>query len=61
MDTRYLGYMRVRVDFPLSKPLMPSITEWIKGRGEMETTMRYENVPPLLLYMQSAGPCSYKL
>jgi hypothetical protein len=37
VDTRYPGYMRVRVEFPLVKPLMPSII--------VRITVRYENVP----------------
>jgi hypothetical protein len=45
MDIRYLGYMRVRVEFPLAKPLMASITVRIKGRGAMEIKLRYKNVP----------------
>jgi hypothetical protein len=47
MDTRYPGYMRVRVDFSLSKPLMASITVRIRGRGAMVITLRYENIPHL--------------
>jgi hypothetical protein len=45
LDTRYPGYMRVRVEFPLNNPLVPSLTVKIKGRGAMPITLRYENVP----------------
>jgi hypothetical protein len=44
MDTRYPGYMCVRVDFPLVNPLMPSITVRIKARCAMEIKLKYENV-----------------
>jgi hypothetical protein len=45
MDTRYPGYMCVRVDFPLVNPLMPSIiTLRIKARCAMEIKLKYENV-----------------
>jgi hypothetical protein len=44
MDCRYLGYMRVRVDYPLDKPLIPQLTVKIKGRGQMPITLHYENV-----------------
>jgi hypothetical protein len=37
MDGRFPGYLRVRVDFPLAKALMPSLTVRIKGRGAMVT------------------------
>jgi hypothetical protein len=45
MDSSYPGYMRVRVDFPLNKALVPQLTVRIKGRGLMGITVRYENVP----------------
>jgi hypothetical protein len=45
MDTRYPGYMRVRVDFPLHKALVPNLKVKIKGKGIMLITVRYENVP----------------
>jgi hypothetical protein len=45
MDTRYPSYMRVRVEYPLSKALQPSLPVKIKGRGTMVITLRYENVP----------------
>jgi hypothetical protein len=44
-DTRYLGYLRIRVKFPLDKALVSQIKVRIKGRGLMHITMRYENVP----------------
>jgi hypothetical protein len=45
MDARFPGYLRVRVDFPLSKPLVQTLQVKIKGRGPMLNTLRYENVP----------------
>jgi hypothetical protein len=45
MDARYPGYLRVRVDFPLRKALVPQLNVKIKGRGLMHITVRYENVP----------------
>jgi hypothetical protein len=45
MDCRYPGYMRIRVDYPLDKPLPTQLFVKIKGRGQMPITLRYENVP----------------
>jgi hypothetical protein len=45
MDTRYPGYLRVRVAYPITKPLEPKLRVRIKGRGLMEVILRYENVP----------------
>jgi hypothetical protein len=45
MDCRYLGYMRVRVEFPLNKLLVQQMKVKIKERGLMVITLRYENVP----------------
>jgi hypothetical protein len=45
MDARFPGYLRVRVDFPLSKPLVQTPQIKIKGRGPMLIMLRYENVP----------------
>jgi hypothetical protein len=45
MDSRYQGYLHVRVDFPLQKALQPSLTVRIKRRGAMVIALRYENVP----------------
>jgi hypothetical protein len=44
-DSIYPGYLRVRVDFPLTKPLMPELMVKIKGRGQMQIIIWYENVP----------------
>jgi hypothetical protein len=44
MDVRYLGYMRVRIEFPLSKALVPRLKVKIKGRGIMEIYVKYDNV-----------------
>jgi hypothetical protein len=35
VDCRYLCYLRVQVEFPLSKPLMLELTVKVKGRGQM--------------------------
>jgi hypothetical protein len=45
MDPRYAGYLRVRVEFLLSKTLVPSISDRVKGRGMMNIMIHYENVP----------------
>jgi hypothetical protein len=39
--------MRIRVDYPLKKPLMPQLLVKIKGCGHMPITLWYENVPHL--------------
>jgi hypothetical protein len=44
-DRRFPGYMRIRVHYPLVKPLMPELKVKIKGRGLMNIVVRYENVP----------------
>ncbi|KAK3135743.1 hypothetical protein QOZ80_5BG0422860 [Eleusine coracana subsp. coracana] len=45
VDTRFAGYMRVRVNFPLDKPLVPETSIKIRERGMMAITIWYENVP----------------
>jgi hypothetical protein len=45
MDAKYPGYLRVRVAFSLDKPLVPTLSVKIKGRGAMSVMLRYENVP----------------
>jgi hypothetical protein len=45
-DCNFLGYVRVRVDYPLIKPLLPEMKVKIKRRGLMNIILRYENVPP---------------
>jgi hypothetical protein len=46
VDTRYPGYLRFRIEFPLDKPLVPSMKFGIKSkRGVMEINLRYESVP----------------
>jgi hypothetical protein len=42
---RFPGYLRIRVNYPLGKPLMPSLMVKVKGRGPMMITLRYEKVP----------------
>jgi hypothetical protein len=44
MDGTFPGYLRVRVEFPLLKALMPSLTVRIRGRGAMVINLKYENV-----------------
>ncbi|CAN6221424.1 unnamed protein product [Urochloa humidicola] len=38
-------YKRVKVDFPLEKPLMPMVDMKVRGHGVMEFEAKYENVP----------------
>jgi hypothetical protein len=45
MDTRYPGYLRVRLAYLLTKPLEPKLWVRVKGRGMMEIMLHYENVP----------------
>jgi hypothetical protein len=45
MDACFPGYMRDRVNFPLSKALVPKLKIKIKGKGIMVIKVRYENVP----------------
>jgi hypothetical protein len=44
-NTRCTDYLKVCVEYPLDKPLMPQLTVKVKGRGSMLITLRYENVP----------------
>jgi hypothetical protein len=37
--------MRIRLDYPLAKPLMPELKVKIKGRGIINIMLRYENAP----------------
>jgi hypothetical protein len=45
MDARFSGYLRLRVEFPPTKPLVQYLSVKIKGRGPMVITIKYENVP----------------
>jgi hypothetical protein len=45
VDTRYPDYLRIWVEFPLQRALVPELTVKIKGRGLMHIMVRYENVP----------------
>jgi hypothetical protein len=45
MDSRYPVYLRIRVEFPLSKPMVPKLIVKIRGKGNMEIMVKYENVP----------------
>jgi hypothetical protein len=45
MDTGYPGYVRVRVEYPIVKALIPSLTVKINGRGTTSILLRHENVP----------------
>jgi hypothetical protein len=45
MDTRYPVYLRVRLDYPLTKPLELKLKVRIKESGMMEIMLRYEKVP----------------
>jgi hypothetical protein len=44
-DTRFPGYLCIRVRYPLGKPLMSSLAVTAKGRGQMLITLRYKNMP----------------
>jgi hypothetical protein len=55
MDRRFPGYLRVRVEFPLAKALMPSLTVRIKGRGATVITLRYENVAHFCFWCGKIG------
>jgi hypothetical protein len=57
MDTRYPGYMCIRLNYPLKKALVPEMKVKIKGRGAMVITLRYENVPHFCFHR----PCSNEL
>ena len=39
------NYKRVKVDFPLAKPIMYSIEQKVKGTGVMVFMVKYENIP----------------
>ena len=39
------NYKRVRVDFPLAKPIMHMIEKKVKGKGTMVFSVKYENIP----------------
>lgn len=39
------NFKRVKVDFPLAKPIMHTVEQKVKGKGEMTFTVRYENIP----------------
>jgi hypothetical protein len=45
MDTRFPGYLRIRLDFLLVRALVLEMKVKIKGRGVMGIMLRYENVP----------------
>jgi hypothetical protein len=45
LDTKYPGYLRVQVDFPLQNALVPQLKVKIKGRGLKHIAVRYENIP----------------
>jgi hypothetical protein len=45
MDTWYLGYLRVRVAYLITKTLEPKLRVRIKARDLMEIILSYENVP----------------
>jgi hypothetical protein len=61
MDTRYPGYMRIRLNYPLKKALVPEMKVKIKGRGAMVITLRYENVPHFCFCMWTHRPCGNEL
>lgn len=44
-DSRFPGYLCIRVQYPLGKLLLPNMAMKVKGRGQMVITLMYENVP----------------
>jgi hypothetical protein len=44
VDTSFPTYLRVRVQFLLSKALVPEIRMKVKGKGDLPVIVRYENV-----------------
>jgi hypothetical protein len=45
LDSKYPGYLRIRVNYHLSKHLMLELTMKVKGHEQMLIITRYENVP----------------
>jgi hypothetical protein len=39
------NYKRVRVEFPLEKPIPRSVQQKVKGHGTLEFMVKYENIP----------------
>jgi hypothetical protein len=39
------NYKRVRVEFPLAKPIPRSVQQKVKGHGILEFMVKYENIP----------------
>jgi hypothetical protein len=60
VDCRYSSYVRVIVDYPLEKPLMPQLMIKIMG-GLMPDTLCYENVPHFLLLVRAHWTCNHEL
>jgi hypothetical protein len=54
-DCRYPRYLRIRVEYSLSKPLMSEQTVKVKGRGPMVIAIRYENVPHFCFSCERIG------
>lgn len=40
-----LDYKRVKVEFPLEKPIMRSVEQKVRGYGLLEFEVQYENIP----------------
>jgi hypothetical protein len=55
LDNNFPGYMRVRVDYPLKKTLLPEMKVKIKWRGMVNIILRYENVPHLYFHCGRMG------
>jgi hypothetical protein len=48
-------YKRVKVDFPLDKPVMRVVKQKVKGHGVSEFLVRYENIPHFCFFCGCIG------
>jgi hypothetical protein len=48
-------YKRVKVDFPLDKPVMRVVKQKVKGHGVLEFLVRYENIPHFCFFCGCIG------
>jgi hypothetical protein len=51
----YNDYKRVRIEFPLDKPVQRTVQQKVKGHGVMEFLVRYENIPYFCFYCGCIG------
>ncbi|KAF8711079.1 hypothetical protein HU200_029084 [Digitaria exilis] len=50
-----MDYKRVKVDFPLDKPIVAVVKRKVQGRGIMEFNVRYENIPHFCFLCERIG------